>query len=43
MKYFTVIASKRVLQVRAKSIQQLTQALRAANIRYQAIHEVKDA
>lgn len=39
---FTVVGHKRVYRVRAKSIQQLTQALRAVGIRYQAIHTDKD-
>ena len=43
MKFFTVIAKKRVIRVRAKSIQQLTRALRSAGITWQAIHEDKDA
>lgn len=41
-KQFTVVGLKRVYRVPAKSIQQLTQALRAAGIRWQAIHEDKD-
>jgi hypothetical protein len=36
---FTVITSHRVLRVKAKSIQQLTQALHAAHIDYLAIEE----
>ena len=42
MKFFTVIAKKRVLRVKAKSIQQLTRALRDSGIVWQAIHEDKD-
>lgn len=38
-KQFTVVTKKRVIRVGAKSIQQLTQALRAVGIVWLAIHE----
>lgn len=41
MAQFTVIQDKHVLRVQAKSIQALTQALRRAGQRWQAIHEDK--
>ena len=36
---FTVITERRVLRVKARSIQHLTQSLRAVGIEYLAIHE----
>lgn len=39
MRLFTVIGKKHVWRVRAKSIQALNNALRAARIPFQAIHE----
>jgi len=41
-KQFTVVGKKRVYRVPAKSIQQLTRALRASGIVWQAIHEDKE-
>lgn len=41
MAQFTVIQTKRVLRVQAKSIQALTKALRGSGIHWQAIHEDK--
>ncbi|UGL61878.1 hypothetical protein SEA_FRANKLIN22_65 [Microbacterium phage Franklin22] len=43
MAQFTVIGKKKVFRVNAKSIQQLTRALRQVGIVWQAIHEDKDA
>lgn len=39
LKQFTVIGKKRVFRIAAKSIQQLTRALREVGIVWQAIHE----
>lgn len=36
---FTVITERRVLRVKARSIQHLTQALHSVGIEYLAIHE----
>jgi len=43
MAQFTVIGKKRVYRVAAKSIQQLTRALREVGIVWQAIHEDKES
>ena len=43
MPQFTVVSKKRVYRVKAKSIQALTKALRAAGIVWQGIHEDKEA
>lgn len=40
-KQFTVIGKRSVYRIAAKSIQQLTRALRASGIVWQAIHEDK--
>jgi hypothetical protein len=42
MPHFTVIQQNRVLRLNAKSIQALTQALRAGNQRWLGIHEDKE-
>lgn len=39
---FTVITETRVIRVKARSIQQLTQALHHANIKYLGIDQDKD-
>ena len=39
---FTVVCKNRVLRVRAKSVQHLTQALNSARISFLSIHEDVD-
>ncbi|QDP45078.1 hypothetical protein QDW23_gp60 [Microbacterium phage Stromboli] len=43
MAQFTVIGKRRVFRVAAKSVQQLTRALRSVGIVWQAIYEDKEA
>ncbi|WIC89483.1 hypothetical protein SEA_BAJUNIPER_60 [Microbacterium phage BAjuniper] len=43
MAQFTVVGKRRVFRVNAKSVQQLTRALRSVGIVWQAIHEDKEA
>lgn len=40
-KQFTVITKRRVFRVAARSVQQLTQAMRSVGIVWQGIHEDK--
>lgn len=43
MAYFTVIQPKRVLRIKAKSVQALTRALHASGLKWLAVHQDKDS